>query len=159
MLDMMSGGNLTPFERHKARHGVESAFWRRVTGHIPSTTECTATGCGFDVLSRSGKNVSCTECGGTGQITSWATAYFTCRVSWNYPAATSIWKGVVSGELGDVIIQTRIANKELMESFMEIDGAYIDIDDHRVKPRSVTLNQVEGFTSLDVRCDLVKGGA
>ena len=154
---MLSGGIFTSFERLGTKTDIENVgLVRRISLHIPTSTECTATGCGWDEFTQGGLNPACTACNGTGLITVWHLAYARCRLAWIDPARINPYKGIVPGEVGDVQIQGFLYDLELYRRAKDTEGAYILADEQRIKPYAVTQNQVEGKTTLDVRCNLVK---
>ena len=154
---MLSGGIFTRFERLGTKTDIENVgLVRSISVHIPISTVCTETGCGWDEFTQGGLNPACTACNGTGLLTTWHIAYTRCRLSWLDPARINVYQGIVPGEAGDVLIQGFLYDLKLYQRVKDTDGAYILVDDQRVKPNPVAQNQVEGKTTLDVRCNLVK---
>ena len=135
------------------RRDVEDTFNRQVVIYIPSQTDCPV--CGWDEFTQSGKDVACTTCSGTGKITSWYKSRVSARVMWIDEAAP-VWGTVASGDIGDVWLSVSTSFKEMFETVEETNGAYILVDGETVKPKSVAYNEVEGRTSVDVRCKIVK---
>jgi len=70
--------------------------------------------------------------------------------------AAPVWGTVASGDIGDVWLSVSTSFKEMFETVEETNGAYILVDGETVKPKSVAYNEVEGRTSVDVRCKIVK---
>ena len=135
------------------RRDVESTFTKQVAVCIPSQTDCPV--CGWDEFTQSGKDVACTTCNGTGKVTNWRKSRVSARVMWVDEAAPRF--GIVtSGDIGDVWLSVATVFKDLLETVEETDGAYILVDGKTVKPTSVTYAQVEGDTSVDVRCKIIK---
>ena len=135
------------------RRNVEDTFNRQVVIYIPSRTDCPV--CGWDEFTQSGKDVACTTCSGTGKVTSWYKSRVSARVMWIDEAAP-VWGTVASGDIGDVWLSVSTSFKEMFETVEETSGAYILVDGETVKPKSVAYNEVEGRTSVDVRCKIVK---
>jgi hypothetical protein len=154
---MLSGGIFTGFERLGTKTDIENVgLVRQISLHIPASTICTHAGCGWDEFTQSGINPACVFCDGTGLLTTWHTAYARCRLSWIDAARVNIYKGIMPGEAGDVQVQGFLYDLELYRRVKDTDGAYILADEQRIKPYAVTQNQVEGKTTVDVRCNLVK---
>ena len=128
----------------------------RIAVCIPSYTNCTASGCGFDALSRSGKNISCTVCDGTGRIATWARAYLYGRAAWTDVGRPRFGGMATTEELGDATFETRLLHKELLEDVRDSEGAYIELDGRKLRVMSVDSNRVEGKTTCVIRCEVVK---
>ena len=154
----LGGGLFTKFERFTQKRDVANKFPTRLSVHVPSRTECTATGCGFDVFTQSGKNPACATCDGAGRVITWSIAYIMCRVSWvdRIRIGVEFWKGVPAGETGEVILGCMLRDKALLCTVLEDDMAYILVSEQHVRPFSLTPNRVEGETTLDARCNIVK---
>lgn len=135
------------------RRDVASTFNRQVTVCIPAQTECPD--CGWDEFTQSGKDVACTTCDGEGKVTTWQKSRVSVRVMWVDEAAPRFGL-VTSGDIGDVWLSAMTVFKSLFEEVEETDHAYILVDNKTVKPISVGYNRVEGQTSVDVRCKIVK---
>ena len=141
---------ITPLHQ---RRDVEDTYNKQVVIFIPSQTDCPV--CGWDEFTQSGKDVACTTCNGTGKVTNWRKSRVSARVMWIDTAAPR-WGVVATGEIGDVWLSVMPVFKEMFETVEETDGAYILVDGKTVKPQSVAYNEVEGRTSVDVRCKLIK---
>lgn len=128
----------------------------RVAIFIPSYTECTAEGCGFDAISRSAKNISCATCDGKGRTATWAKAYLNCRVSWTDVGRPRYGGFVTTEELGDATVETRLVHKELLEDVQDGENAYIEIDGRHLRVMSVDVNRVEGKTTVVARCEIIR---
>lgn len=139
--------------RIHVRRDVESLQTQQVVIYIPSQTDCPV--CGWDEFARSGLDVSCSTCEGTGKVTSWRNSRASARVMWIDPAAP-VWGVVASGDVGDVWLSVSTSFKNMFDTVEETEGAYILVDGETVKPISVTYNRVQGTTSVDVRCKIVK---
>lgn len=135
------------------RRDVESTFNRQVVVCIPSQTDCPV--CGWDEFTQSGKDVACTTCNGTGRVTTWRKSRASARVMWVDEAAPRFGL-VTSGDIGDVWLSVATVHKKLFEEVEETDHAYILVDDETVRPISIMYNRVEGDTSVDVRCKIIK---
>lgn len=154
----LSGGLFSRFERATNKRDLMNKFPTRLSVHVPTHTECTADGCGFDVFTQSGKNPACTVCNGTGRTTVWSVAYIMCRVSWVDRTRIGIefWKGVPAGETGEVVLGCMLRDEDLLRMTMEDADAYILLNGQHIRPFSLTHNRVEGETTLDARCNIVK---
>jgi hypothetical protein len=148
-------GLLTRFQRGFVRDDVAHKLTSKIVCYVPATTDCTAVGCGFDNFTYSAKNPACTVCSGKGKITTWSTARLTVRISWVDPARLTFVRGVPTGEVGDVILQAPYHDRDLFETILELDNAYVLVDDKHVKPISVTVDRVEAPTTILVPCKLV----
>jgi hypothetical protein len=135
------------------RRDVESTFNRQVVVCIPSQTDCPV--CGWDEFTQSGKDVACTTCNGTGKVTTWQKSRVSVRVMWVDEAAPRFGL-VTSGDIGDVWLSAATVFKDMFEKVEETDNAYILVDNQTVKPISVGYNEVQGRTSVDVRCKIIK---
>jgi hypothetical protein len=128
----------------------------RIVAWIPSYTDCTASGCGFDAVSRAGKDISCTTCNGTGRTQTWASTYLSCRFAWTDVGRPRFVGIVTTEELGDATIETRLVHKYLLEDLRDKEGAYVEADGRNLKIRSVDVNRVEGKTAVVARCEIVR---
>jgi hypothetical protein len=126
----------------------------RISVWIPSYTECTT--CGFDPISRSGKDISCPECDGAGRTVMWATAYLSCRVSWTDVGRPRFGGIVTTEELGDATVETRLPHKGLLEDARDGEGAYLEIDGRHLRVMSVDSNRIEGKTTVVARCEIIR---
>lgn len=126
---------------------------QRVVIYIPSRSDCPT--CGWDEFAQSGKDVACPTCDGTGKVTTWYKSHSSARVMWIDEAAP-VWGTVASGDIGDVWLSVSLSYESLYQRVEDTDGAYILVDGETVKPISITPNRVEGKSSLDVRCKIVK---
>lgn len=137
----------------QVRLEIERLRTGQVTAHIPSRSDCPD--CGYDPFTDAGLDISCATCGGTGKVTTWQVSHVGVRVMW--PEQVSpIWGTMATGPIGDVWLQTAYRFKALMEKVKDTDGAYILVDDETVKPISFRPNRVQGISSLDVRCEVVR---
>jgi hypothetical protein len=154
----LGGGIFTRFERAGHKRDLTNKFPTRASLHVPTYTDCTATGCGFDPFTQSGKNPACTTCDGLGRTLAWSVAYVMCRVSWvdRIRIGVEFWKGVAVGETGEIIIGAMLRDEALFRQVMESQDAYILVNRWRVRPFGLVTNRVEGETSLDARCNIVK---
>jgi hypothetical protein len=148
-------GLLTKYQRGVTQDDVRSKFSQRCVCYLPATTLCTASGCGFDNFTYSGKNPACTVCNGTGKVTTWNTARVTVRVAWVDPARITFVRGVPTGEIGDVVLQAYNHDADLFETVQDTDGAYVLVDGKHVKPFAITVQRVESLTSIMVACNVV----
>ena len=128
----------------------------RIVAWIPSYTDCTASGCGFDPISRSAKNISCTVCNGTGRVASWATSYITCRFAWTDVGRPRYGGFVTTEELGDATFETRLSYRELLYDLRDEENAYVEADGKCLRVMSVDDNRVEGKTTVVARCEMVR---
>lgn len=126
----------------------------RIVAWIPFYTNCTA--CGFDAVSRSAKDISCTTCDGEGRTVTWASAYLNCRVSWTDVGRPRFVGGVTTAELGDATFETRLVHKELLEDLRDKENAYVEIDNRRLRVMSVDVNRIEGKTTVVARCEIIR---
>lgn len=128
----------------------------RIAVFIPAYENCTASGCGFDALSRSGKNISCTVCGGTGRTVSWVRAYLYCRAAWTDVGRPRFGGMATTEELGDATLETRLVHKELLADVRDSENAYVELDGRKLRVMSVDENRVEGKTTCVARCEIIK---
>lgn len=152
----ISGGLLWGLDHNMIRGQVEALFSDHVEAYIPSTTTCPT--CGYSDFTRSGLDPTCPTCDGTGKVITWRTASLTCRAVWIDAAKLHPHQGLVAGEIGDVQIQGKLRDRHIYLLVKDTELAYLVYDGKRVRPESVTVNGVEGATSLDVRCFLVAEG-
>lgn len=134
---------------------------RQVAGNpvfafIPSDTDCPD--CVRNPFYGDSLDMTCSTCGGTGVVRVWLKSSFTARIMWVDPAHVRYVAGgaVATGEVGDVALQITQESYPIAEAVSKNREAYFLIDDHRARPRSITINRVEGVSSYDVRCDLVR---
>jgi len=135
------------------RNDVAGTFNKQVVVCIPSQTDCPV--CGWDEFTQSAKDVSCPTCKGTGKVTNWRKSRVSARVMWVDEAAPRFGL-VTSGDIGDVWLSAMPVFKDLFDKVEETDHAYILVDRKTVKPISVGYNEVQGSTSVDVRCKITK---
>ena len=121
---------------------------------IPSYEDCAE--CGFDKKSRAATDISCSVCGGTGRVATFATARLSCRVSWTDVGRPRFGGSVTTEELGDATVETRIVHKELLEDVRDVEDAYLEIDGRQLRVMSVDINRVEGRTSVVARCEIIR---
>ena len=126
---------------------------QRVSVHIPSRTNCPD--CGFDEFAQSGTDVACETCEGTGKVTTWYVSHSSARVMWIDPAAP-VWGTMASGPVGDVWLSVPYEYESMFDKVKDTDGAYILVNNRTAKPISIDTNIVEGVSSLDVRCQIIK---
>lgn len=127
---------------------------QRVSLHIPSKTNCTEPGCGWDEFTQSGKDVACLACNGTGKVTTWYVSHSSARVMWIDPAAP-VWGTMASGPVGDVWLSVPLEYESMFDTVKDTGGAYILLDGRTVKPIKSDPNRVEGKSSQDVRCEVI----
>lgn len=151
---MLSGGMLKGLGP-SIKNTISNILGRPITVMIPTVSECTATGCGYNELTQSALNPSCTVCDGRGQIFTWHSGSVIVRSTWGDPARINVRNGIASGEVGDAQIQAHFRDMPLFERVMKTDHAYVLIDGKRLKPYSITFNSVESYTTVDVRCNLI----
>jgi ribosomal protein L37AE/L43A len=132
----------------------EDLFCDRVEIFIPSYTDCTV--CGFDAVTRSAKDISCTTCNGTGRTETWATATIRARASWTDVGRPRFGGAVTTEDIGDAWITVRLAHKTLMEDVRDSENAYVLLDGRRLRVTSVDVNRVEGRTTCVARCEIVR---
>lgn len=143
--------------RRHVKREIESLNMNdRIVAWIPSYTECTAEGCGFDPISRSAKNISCTTCNGTGRTATWAKSYLNCRAAWTDVGRPRYGGFVTTEELGDATVETRIVHKKLLEDVRDGEAAYVEIDGRHLRVMSVDANRVEGKTTVVARCEIIR---
>jgi hypothetical protein len=152
---MLGSGMISSFDRYSNKVDLGQKLTRTLSVHVPHVVNCTAVGCGFNTFTQSAVNAACTVCNGTGQVTTWHMGYVRARVSWVDPARVDIYKGIASGEVGDVQIQGFQRDLALYTTIKDTVGAYILVDGQKVKPNTITQNYVESPTTLDVRCKLI----
>lgn len=142
--------------RVRIRHEIEGLNLNdRIVAWIPAYTECAETGCGFDPISRSAKNISCAVCSGTGRTETWGKTYISCRASWTDVGRPRFGGVVTTDILGDATLETRLPHKELMENLRDKEGAYIDLDGRHLRVMSVDVNRIEGKTNVVARCEII----
>jgi hypothetical protein len=152
---MLSGGLLGHFERLGVNRDLtDFGLVRQVSVHIPTSMACTAVGCGYDTFTHSALDPACPTCSGQGTVDTWQIGYARVRLAWADPARINLYKGIASGEVGDAQVQGFYHDLALFERVRDTDRAYILADTQHLKPYSITQNQVEGQTTLDVRCNL-----
>lgn len=154
----LGGGLFTRFERLAQKRDLANKFPTRVSLHVPTYVACTASGCGFDAFTQSGLNPACTTCDGAGRVALWHVAYVLCRVGWIDRAKIGLefWKGVAAGETGEMVLGAMLRDEALFRTVLESATAYVLVNDQHLRPTSLTHNRVEGETTLDVRCTIVK---
>ncbi len=127
----------------------------RIVVWIPAYTDCTAAGCGFDAVSRSGKNISCVTCGGKGRTATWAKSYVTGRASWTDVGRPRFGGTVTTDELGDATFETKLVHKYLLETVRDKENAYLELDGKHLRVMSVDVNRIEGKTTVVARCEII----
>lgn len=142
--------------RRIVQRQVEDLMNDIVVLYKPDWRECTATGCGFDAKSRSAKNPSCVACEGRGRTAVWATSRIKAIVSWTDVGRPRFGGHVTTGELGDLWFETRLAWHEVLDSIRKSEGAYVLVDDKKLRIVSLDYNRVEGRTSVVARCEIVR---
>lgn len=128
----------------------------RVVVYLPNYEECTESGCGFDPISRSAKNINCIACNGEGRTVVWSNCYLWGRVAWTDVGRPRFGGTVTTEELGDLTFETRLLHKPLLEDVRDGEGAYLEVDGKHLRVMSVDTNRVEGRTNAVVRCEIVR---
>ena len=130
---------------------MDIAKTAQVALHIPVFTECSAAGCGYSEATDSAKNPDCPTCRGRGQTRVDSIAMLLCRVAWLDHKQQGVFMSMPTGETADVEVQTELSNEALFNTVLRTRGAYVLVDGCALTVKSITLNRVEGLTSLDVR--------
>lgn len=128
----------------------------RISAWVPIYADCTETGCGFDDVSRSAKNISCVVCQGTGRVETTARTYLTGRVAWTDVGRPRFGGVVATEDLGDATVEVKLAHKGLMDTVKDRENAYLSIDGRHLRVMSVDVNRVEGKTTCVARCEIVR---
>ena len=153
---MMRRGLLTPIEHARVSRQVGELAPRQVSVHIPTYTECTAEGCGFDPISRAAIDISCSVCNGTGRTVSWAVSYTLARVV--YPRlVTRGYDIITTGIQGDVWLAVPLSELGMFRSAMDLEGAYVSVDGRKATIISVEENAIEQISSAIVACNFTRG--
>lgn len=146
---------MIPWGNYQERAEIESVTPELAYAHLPARTECPV--CGRDEFSGGAININCETCGGSGYVTTWRRSAVRVRAIWLDPASLKMIGGVVSSaELGDLLLVAKVQDKPVLEKVRDTAGAYLVVDgNQKVAVRSVVPNRVHGYTSLEVRCELV----
>jgi hypothetical protein len=143
--------------RAKIKEFIHALHTDRVSVYIPAYTNCTAEGCGFDAVSRSAKNQACTTCLGKGRTIVWRHTYLAVRASWTDVGRPRYGGVVTTADLGDATLAVRHEHKGLFEQARDAEGAYVLLDERKLRVMSVDVNRVEGVTSVVVRLEIIRG--
>lgn len=124
----------------------------RIELHIPQYVACPADGCGYDDVLGMAIDQNCLICQGKGRIRNEAVGALMVRVAWLDHQQHGVYMNMPTGETADVELQAHLEDLYLFERVRSTEGAYILVDGKRLTIKSLTLNRVQGLTSLDVRC-------
>lgn len=131
------------------------AFTTAVPVVLPSYTECTAPGCGYDPMSKAGRNIACTVCGGTGRVMVPVTSYIQGRIV-HLRRPDREFRIVATGTVADLAIATTLEAKATLDKALTTDGAYAIVGGKRARVKEVLEVAVEGPSSLLALCEYVR---
>ncbi|MGQ9458899.1 MAG: hypothetical protein ACUVS5_11540 [Anaerolineae bacterium] len=146
------------------RRGIERARVTEDPGHafttaipvvLPSYAECTASGCGYDPVTKAGRNIACTVCGGTGRVRTLATSYIQGRIV-QLRRPDREFRIVATGTVADLAIATSQAARAVLDKALTTDGAYALVGGKKVRVKEVLEVAVEGPSSLLALCEYVR---
>lgn len=118
---------------------------------IPTLTECTEDGCGFDENHDSAIDPSCSSCDGLGRTATWAVSNILANIRFVDNALKSFGTVPPGAEVGDFVISYSIRDKAMVEQCLNEKDAYISLEGKRHRPVSINsagIGQIEEYVSV-----------
>lgn len=121
----------------------------------PTESDCTACG-GYDPFTGSGYDPSCSVCGGSGKVTTWAVWEIRARIAITNPERLAMFGVPPGAELGDLGLYIGSSGLDIIQKLLEQEQSYLYIQGQRYRPTSYTPVGVGREDEYRVECNRFK---
>lgn len=126
-------------------------YGRTVALLVPTFTNCSTPGCGYDAVQDSGLNPSCAECDGLGRTATWVAAQVYANIRNVDQALLTFGQAPPGAQVGSTFLTIGPRDKAMLDAVYAEKDAYILLDGRTFRPTSIEIagvGQVEEYVIL-----------